>query len=217
MDDLQIIELYWARSESAIAETAHKYGPYCRSIAWHILHSEEDSEECVNDTYWKAWGAMPPQRPHQLRTFLGKITRNLSLNRYEKNGAEKRGAGQVPLALEECRDDPYFGGYVPSYVPEGIQFEHGTRSYVIEPKTGKLVKTEEIWLDYSSERDPNTASAEVEYSIQLAWAEDYGDCGWAGPMLDRAELSPNSSAPPGETEHPENAARRASASGSMRT
>ena len=104
MDDLQIIELYWARSESAIAETAHKYGPYCRFIAYHILHSEEDSEECVNDTYWKAWSAMPPQRPHQLRTFLGKITRNLSLNRYEKNAAEKRGAGQVPLALEELAE-----------------------------------------------------------------------------------------------------------------
>ncbi|MGN1003356.1 MAG: hypothetical protein ACI4O5_00875 [Oscillospiraceae bacterium] len=94
------------------------------------------------------------------------------------------------LTLEECLDDPYFGGYVPSYVPEGVQFEHATRSYVIEPKTGKLVKTEEIWLDYSSERDPDTALAEMEYSIQLAWAEDYGDCGWAGPMLDRAELTP---------------------------
>lgn len=104
MDDQQIIELYWARSETAIAETARKYGPYCHFIAYHILRSKEDSEECVNDTYWKAWGAMPPQRPHQLRTFLGKITRNLSLNRYAKAAAEKRGAGQVPLALDELAE-----------------------------------------------------------------------------------------------------------------
>lgn len=104
MDDLQIIELYWARSETAIAETAHKYGPYCRSIARRILRSEEDSEECVNDTYWKAWEAMPPQRPRQLRTFLGRITRNLALNRWEKTAAEKRGGGQVPLALEELTE-----------------------------------------------------------------------------------------------------------------
>lgn len=104
MDDQQIIDLYWARSENAITETAHKYGPYCHSIAYHILYSKEDSEECVNDTYWKAWGAMPPQRPNQLRTFLGKITRNLSLNRWEKHTAEKRGAGQVPLALDELAE-----------------------------------------------------------------------------------------------------------------
>lgn len=104
MDDLQIIELYWARSETAIAETARKYGAYCHFIAYHILHSEEDSEECVNDTYWKAWGAMPPQRPNQLRTFLGKITRNLSLSRYETYAAAKRGAGQVPLALDELAE-----------------------------------------------------------------------------------------------------------------
>ena len=101
MDDLQIIELYWARSEGAIDETARKYGTYCRSIAWRILHSEEDSEECVNDTYWKAWGAMPPHRPQNLRVFLGRITRNLALNRWEKCSAGKRGGGQIPLALEE--------------------------------------------------------------------------------------------------------------------
>lgn len=101
MEDNQIIDLYWARSESAITETANKYGPYCHTVAYNILNNNEDSEECVNDTYQKAWDSMPPQRPQILRAFLGKITRNLSLNRYEKRMAVKRGAGQLPAALDE--------------------------------------------------------------------------------------------------------------------
>ncbi len=104
MEDAQIVDLYWARSESAIAETAEKYGRYCHAIAFNILHNDEDSEECVNDTYMKAWNAMPDARPRRLGAFLGRITRNLSLNRLEQLRAEKRGAGQVPLALEELAD-----------------------------------------------------------------------------------------------------------------
>lgn len=104
MDDGQIIDLYWTRSEAAISETANKYNKYCHTIAFNILNNNEDSEECVNDTYMRAWGVMPPQRPNRLSTFLGKITRNLSLNKYEQYAAEKRNSGQVPLALEELQD-----------------------------------------------------------------------------------------------------------------
>ena len=104
MDDQKIIDLYWARSETAISETAQKYGRYCHSIAFNILHDREDSEECVNDTFFNAWNTIPPQRPSRLSAFLGKITRNLSLNKWEQYHAEKRGCGQVPLALEELRD-----------------------------------------------------------------------------------------------------------------
>lgn len=104
MDDGQIIDLYWARSETAITETANKYSKYCHTIAYNILHSNEDAEECVNDTYMRAWSAMPTQRSTRLSAFLGKITRNLSLNRYEHYAAEKRGMGQVPLALDELHD-----------------------------------------------------------------------------------------------------------------
>ena len=104
MEDNQIIDLYWVRSEKAISETADKYGRYCYSIAFNILRSREDSEECVNDTYLNAWNAMPDQRPDRLSAFLGRITRNLSLKRWEKETAEKRGAGQVPLALEELQE-----------------------------------------------------------------------------------------------------------------
>ncbi len=104
MDDKQIVDLYWERSETAISETAKKYGKYCRYIAFNILHNDEDSKECVNDTYLRAWNNIPPHRPSVLRTFLGKITRNLSLDRYEQFNAEKRNSGQMPLVYDEIQE-----------------------------------------------------------------------------------------------------------------
>lgn len=101
MEDVQIVELYWNRDEAAIAATSERYGNYCYSIAYHILQCSEDAKECVNDTYWKAWLSIPPQRPNRLATYLGKITRNLSLDRLKQLNAQKRGKGQVELALQE--------------------------------------------------------------------------------------------------------------------
>jgi len=101
MKDNEIIELYWNRDEAAIIATADTYGKYCYSIAYNILCNNEDAEECVNDTWLNAWKAIPPQRPNRLSTYLGKITRNLSLNRYKLMTAQKRGKGQVELALSE--------------------------------------------------------------------------------------------------------------------
>jgi len=104
MDDNKIIELFMDRSEQAISETSKKYGKYCHYIAYSILHNDEDSEECVNDTYLRAWNSIPPQHPSSLKTFLGKITRNLSLNKWEMLSAEKRGAGQASLILDELSE-----------------------------------------------------------------------------------------------------------------
>ncbi|MGI6687312.1 MAG: RNA polymerase sigma factor [Christensenellales bacterium] len=104
MEDDQIIDLYWARSECAIAETENKYGRYCHTIAYNILRNDQDAEECLNDTYIKAWDVMPPQRPNHLAAFLGRITRNLSLDRYRMNRAGKRIPGQIPLVLSELED-----------------------------------------------------------------------------------------------------------------
>lgn len=104
MEDRQIIDLYWERSEAALSQTAKKYGRYCHTIAFHVLRSAEESEECVSDTYMAAWKSIPPHRPSVLKTFLGKITRNLALNRYEYLHAEKRNAGQIPLVLDELRE-----------------------------------------------------------------------------------------------------------------
>ena len=93
MEDARIVELYWERDEAAIAESSAKYGGYCYQIAFRILALREDAEECVGDTWLRAWEAMPPSRPGRLDTFLGKITRNLSLDRWRAGRAAKRGVG----------------------------------------------------------------------------------------------------------------------------
>lgn len=104
MDDQQLIDLFWARSPDAIGETAKKYGNYCYRIAYHVLANAEDSEECVNDTYFKVWESVPPTRPTRFSAFIGKIARHLAINRYEYLTAEKRGGSRIPLALEELAD-----------------------------------------------------------------------------------------------------------------
>ena len=104
MEDEKILALYWARDEKAVEETAAKYGRYCYSIAYNILTSREDAEECVNDTYAAAWDAMPPHRPAVLSAFLGKLTRRISIDQWRRRNSEKRGGGEVPLVLEELKD-----------------------------------------------------------------------------------------------------------------
>lgn len=104
MRDTDIIELYWKRSEAAISETTIKYGKYCRTISYAILHNAEDAEECVNDTYLSAWRSIPPKRPNSLQAYLGKITRNLSLNKYKLYSAQKRGMGETAIALSELEE-----------------------------------------------------------------------------------------------------------------
>ena len=109
MEDAQIVALYFDRKESAIEETANKYGKYCYSIAYNILMSRSDAEETVNDTYLGAWRAIPPHRPQHLNTFLGKITRRLALAKWKGRNRQKRGGGEMVLALEElgeCFSDP---------------------------------------------------------------------------------------------------------------
>ena len=104
MDDTRIVALYWDRSDEAIPETASKYDSYLTSISYNILASREDAEECVNDTYHDAWNSMPPHRPSILSTFLGKITRRISIDRWRKLTADKRGGGELALALDELED-----------------------------------------------------------------------------------------------------------------
>ena len=104
MEDNAIIQLYWARDEGAIAATEEKYGGYCQAIALNVLGDAQEAEECVNDTYLHAWNAMPPQKPSKLSAFLGRITRNLSFDRYRRAGADKRGGGEMSLILDELAD-----------------------------------------------------------------------------------------------------------------
>lgn len=104
MNDQRIIELFWERHESAISVTADKYGKYCHTIAYNILYNYFDAEECVNDTYLGAWNGIPPQKPKNLAAFLGKITRNLAINRYNRHKTSKRGNGQIEIVLSEVEN-----------------------------------------------------------------------------------------------------------------
>ena len=90
MEDEKILALYEARSEAAIAETSRKYGSYCGAIAYNILMSYEDTDECVQDTWLKTWNAIPPEKPRRLKSFVGKITHNLAIDRYRKNARQNR-------------------------------------------------------------------------------------------------------------------------------
>lgn len=106
MEDSQIIDLYWNRDQRAVQETAGKYGNYLFSLAWNLLHVRGDAEECVNDVYLRAWNAIPPERPSAFRTWLGRIIRNLSLDRWKRDQAQRRGGsggGEILLGeLEDC-------------------------------------------------------------------------------------------------------------------
>lgn len=104
MEDKEIVDLYWARSETAISETKTKYEPYLMTIARNVLDSISDSEESVSDTYLRAWNAMPSDRPMHLASYLGKITRNISIDRYRQAHALKRGSGEYDSSLDELQE-----------------------------------------------------------------------------------------------------------------
>jgi len=104
MNDEHIVNLYWNRNELAISETSAKYGRYLNNISYNILFNSEDAAECVNETYFDAWNSMPSHYPSILSTYLGKITRRISIDKWRKKQATKRGGGEITLALEELED-----------------------------------------------------------------------------------------------------------------
>ena len=141
MEDSKIIELYFERSESAISETQNKYGGYCRSIAYNILHSNEDTEECVNDTYIKAWNSMPPTHPNNLSAFLGRITRNTALNMYAKSRTQKRSA-QTESLFDEIGDCLSSG----SSIPDEIVLKDAINGFLASlPKKTRIVFMRRYW------------------------------------------------------------------------
>ena len=104
MEDESIVALYWERSRYAVEETARKYGIMLHGISYRLTGNRQDSEECVNDTYLRAWNAMPPERPNSLKAFLGRITRNISVTRLRRSGSQKRGGGEASLAIDELSE-----------------------------------------------------------------------------------------------------------------
>jgi len=145
MNDSEIVELYWERSENAIAETSKKYSRYCYYISYNILHNNEDANECVNDTYLRAWNAIPPRRPDCLSSFLGKITRNLSLDRYKQYAAEKRGLGQTELVLSELEDCISGTSDIEQRIDEMVLVENINKFLVALPKINRIVFVRRYW------------------------------------------------------------------------
>ena len=121
MTDEKIIEFYFKRDEIAIEETNKKYGAYCFQIADNILNCKEDSEECVNDTWLKAWDAIPPACPKCLKLYLAKIVRNLSFNKYKAKYTNKRGKGELALILDELESVIGQNDVEETYIAEELQ------------------------------------------------------------------------------------------------
>lgn len=141
MEDSAIINLYWNRQENAIAQTKIKYGNYLSGISMNILHSAEDAEECVNDTYLRAWMAIPPARPNAFGPWLGRIVRNLSLDRYRRYRAAKRGQPDTELLFSELEN------CLPSaFTPESAVDEQYTAGLISEFLREQTPRNREIFL-----------------------------------------------------------------------
>lgn len=104
MRDKEIVELYRQRSEKALEETQTKYGKYCEYISLNILGNAQDAEECVNEALVTVWNSIPPRQPNNLKTYIGRLTRNISISRWRENHAEKRCPGEFAAALEEIEE-----------------------------------------------------------------------------------------------------------------
>ena len=139
MEDREIVDLYWQRSDLAISETDRKYGRYCRAIAFNICGSDEDAEECVNDTWFRAWNRMPSERPAALPAFLGCITRNLAINTIKAKNRLRRGGGEAALALDEL-SECLPGGRSPEQIVEEKELEEAIGRFTADlPETERMI------------------------------------------------------------------------------
>ena len=145
MEDKEIVNLYWQRSDLAISETNQKYGGYCHTIAFNICGVEEDAEECVNDTWFQAWNQMPSERPKMLSAFLGCITRNLAINTIKARNRLKRGGGQAALALDELAECITGSGSPEQFLEEKELSEAIGRFTAALPKTERTIFVLRYW------------------------------------------------------------------------
>ena len=145
MEDRQIVDLYWQRSDLAISETNQKYGRYCHTIAYNICGTNEDAEECVSDTWFRAWNLMPDRRPTVLSAFLGRITRNFAINLIQAKNRIKRGGGEAVLALDEL-EECIPGGTNPEQALEEKELARAIGRFVSGlPKTEKKIFVLRYW------------------------------------------------------------------------
>jgi RNA polymerase sigma-70 factor (ECF subfamily) len=166
VNDEQIIKLYFDRSETAITETNIKYGKYCSYIAYHILYSISDTEECVNDTYLKVWDTIPPQSPTNFKGYIGSITRNLAINRYKYNSADKRNS-DMQLAIDEffeCVD-----GYEIDFDNEIVLKECINKFLSTLSKHNRIIFLQRYWYCCSIEEiSRSTALSENNVKVSLS-------------------------------------------------
>lgn len=145
MEDNEIIRLFFDRDEAAISEVSRKYGGFCRSIARNILNNAEDSEECVNDTYMRAWESIPPKKPSVLCAYLGRITRNLALGKIRFAECEKRGGGEKDLSFDEL-DEFISGKYSVELETERKEFIGAINSFLDKlPERDQRLFVERYW------------------------------------------------------------------------
>jgi len=149
MDDTAIIGLYWSRDQRALGESQRKYGPLCFRLSQNILACREDAEECVSDTWLRAWDTMPPQRPDCLRAYLSRICRNLSLDRWRRRSAQKRGEG-LEVLLEELED----------CVPASPSAEEAAESR-------EITRCIDVWLEGLEQEDRSVFLCRYWYGQQV--------------------------------------------------
>lgn len=142
MEDQRIVDALWRREEAALGQLQQQYGSYCRSIAYGVLRDPDAGEECLNDTLLQAWNSIPPLRPRSLRAWLGAVCRNAALTRWRRMHAEKRGASQVPLALEELQESlPAGAGF-----PEQLELQELLNTFLRgQTQTGRYLFLRRYW------------------------------------------------------------------------
>ena len=169
MNDKQIVELYLKRLELAITETKKKYGTYIRTIAMNILKSNEDTDECENDTYFLTWNSIPPKEPENLKLFVGRIARNGAISIYRKKTAEKRGGGMEILLseLSECVPDKDFSPVESSFM--AMQLSTYINNFLqAQPQEKRVVFVKRYWYGKSiSEISAETGMTESNVSTTL--------------------------------------------------
>lgn len=131
LEDREIIELYWARDERAIAETQIAYAGYCRAVAANILADPQDVEEVLSDTWFKAWNSIPPQKPAYLKLYLAKITRNLSISACRSQSAQKRGGNVMEVALEELGQCASEGAGTPETEVDALMLRDAIQRFLL--------------------------------------------------------------------------------------
>lgn len=145
MEDYEIIELFFRRSEEAVTAASRKYGAYCRSVAANILPNREDVEECLNDTWLAAWDSIPPNRPEKLSVYLARIARNTALNRRKEQSAQKRGGGVVDAVLEELHEMIPCGSTVDEALDEIVLRDAINAFLRAQPKLKRTIFIRRYW------------------------------------------------------------------------